>query len=134
MINKEKKIKVDFKEIEELVNSLDFKFALIEGTTTTVCKAVLPNGFTVGTGESACVDISEYNQELGEKYAKERAIQDATNELWKLEGYLLKITGATTADHVKFKEQFSTLTNNIKSGVDVKDLLNSVNESFRNKE
>lgn len=134
MINKEKKIKVDFKEIEELVNSLDFKFALIEGTTTTVCKAVLPNGFTVGTGESACVDISEYNQELGEKYAKERAIQDATNELWKLEGYLLKITGATTADHVKFKEQFSTLTNNIKSGVDVKDLLNIVNESFRNKE
>lgn len=94
-----KKNTVDFKEIEKLVDSLEFKFAVIDGTTTTVCKAVLPNGFTVGSGESSCVDPSNFNKELGERYAKERALVNAKDELWKLEGYLLKITGKTSADY-----------------------------------
>lgn len=96
----EPKIKVDFNEIKELADSLVYKFAVIEGTTTTVCKAILPNGFSVGTGESACIDPNEYNKELGEKYAKERAQANAVNELWKLEGYLLKVTGRTTKDMI----------------------------------
>lgn len=94
----ETKTTVSFEEIQKLVDSLDFKFAIVEDTTTTICKAVLPNGFTVGTGESACVNTANFNKELGEKYAKERAIEDAKNELWKLEGYLLKITGKTSSE------------------------------------
>lgn len=86
--------KVDFALIESLTEQLIFKFAVIDNTT--ICKAILPNGFTVGTGESACVDPRLFNKELGEKYAKERALSDAKNELWKLEGYLLKITGKTS--------------------------------------
>lgn len=91
-------MKVEFEYIKELTASLDFKYAVVEGTTTTVCKATLPNGFTVGSGESACVDPLNFNEELGRKFAKERAEADAVNELWKLEGYLLKITGKTSKD------------------------------------
>lgn len=90
--------RVEYNDIKEMVDSLDFKFAVIEGTTTTVCKAILPNGFTVGTGESACVDPNNFDLELGKKFAKERAIVNATDELWKLEGYLLKVTGKTSKD------------------------------------
>lgn len=90
--------KVEYEHIQKLIESLDFKFAVVEGTTTTICKAVLKNGFSVGTGESACVDPNNFNKELGEKYAKERAIEDAKNKLWELEGYLLKITGKTSKD------------------------------------
>lgn len=51
---------------------------------TTVCQLELENGYTVN-GISACVDVSNYNQALGEKYAYE----DALNKIWPLEGYLL---------------------------------------------
>lgn len=91
-------MKVEYKDIQDMVESLEFKYAIIEDTTTTVCKAVLPNGFTVGSGESACIDPNNFDIELGRKYAKERAIADATNELWKLEGYLLKVTGKTSKE------------------------------------
>lgn len=91
-------MKVEYKDIIDIVNTLTFKYAVIEDTTTTICKAVLPNGFTVGTGEAACLDPNNFDLELGKKYAQERAIVDATNELWKLEGYLLKTTGKVSKD------------------------------------
>lgn len=89
-------MKVGYEHILKMVESLEYKFAFVEGTTATVCKAVLPNGFIVGHGESACVDPNEFNKEIGMKFAKERAVENATNELWKLEGYLLKATGKTS--------------------------------------
>lgn len=60
-------------------------YQLLEGTTTTICRILLQNGFSV-IGTSACVDPKEYNQALGEKYAFEKAFE----EIWALEGYLLK--------------------------------------------
>ena len=57
----------------------------LEGTTTTICQITLENGYTL-IGTSACVDPKEYNQALGEKYAYERAFE----QLWALEGYLLR--------------------------------------------
>ena len=51
----------------------------------TVCVSTLRNGFTV-TGESACASPENYNQEIGEKIARENAIE----KIWLLEGYLLK--------------------------------------------
>lgn len=85
--------------IKRLVDSLTFKFARVGNTTVTGCWAFLPNNFKVGYGESACVDPTEFNQADGEKYAKERCIQAATNKLWELEGYLLKVTGRTSDLH-----------------------------------
>lgn len=81
--------KVEFSRIQLLLSKLQYIFVLVPGTTTTICVAQLPNGFTVGRGESACVDPTNYNKELGEKYSKERALADATNQLWLLEGYVL---------------------------------------------
>ena len=81
--------KVEFSRIQTLMSSLEYIFVVVPGTTTTMCVARLPNGFTVGRGESACVDPANYDKELGEKYAKERAVADANNQLWLLEGYVL---------------------------------------------
>lgn len=92
----EKQTKVEKPYIDKLVDSLEFKFARVEDTTVTGCWAYLPNGFKVGYGESACVDPSNYNEADGQKYAKERCIQNATNKLWELEGYLLKVTGSVS--------------------------------------
>lgn len=91
-----KKNSVALAHITALVGSLTFKFARVEETTVTGCWAFLPNGFQVAYGESACVDPANFNQADGEKYAKERCVQAATNKLWELEGYLLKVTGATS--------------------------------------
>ena len=51
---------------------------------TTVCQLTMQNGFTV-RGESSCVSIENFNKELGEKYAYEKAFDNA----WAFEGYLL---------------------------------------------
>ena len=45
----------------------------------------LPNGFTIA-GRGACVDPANFDIEIGRKVARE----DAENQLWKLEGYLLQ--------------------------------------------
>ena len=60
------------------------KYTLMEGTTNTMCQVRMLNGYTVW-GKSSFVDPAKYNQALGEKYA----FEDAINQLWPLEGYLL---------------------------------------------
>ncbi|HAS6385918.1 TPA: hypothetical protein RZA60_003324 [Vibrio vulnificus] len=82
--------------IETLIASLNFRFERIGHTTTTVCYAFLPNGFRVGHGDSACVNPANYDYAEGCQWAKENAIKSATQNLWMLEGYLLKVTGQTS--------------------------------------
>lgn len=53
--------------------------------TLTLCMLTLKNGFIV-TGESACLDVSHYDKEIG----KQIAFECALNKIWELEGYLLK--------------------------------------------
>lgn len=55
------------------------------GVKTTCVVLTLKNGFEV-IGISACVDPSEYNEEIGKKFARQRAI----DKVWELEGYLLQ--------------------------------------------
>lgn len=59
-------------------------YTVLPDSTTTVCQLHMVNGYVV-LGFSACVEPSNYNRALGEKYAYE----DAINKLWPLEGYLL---------------------------------------------
>lgn len=61
------------------------QFYVFPGTTLTVCALTLKNGFVV-TGTSAAADPENFNQEIGEKIAYERA----RNEIWALEGYLVR--------------------------------------------
>lgn len=51
----------------------------------TVCVITLKNGFHV-TGESACASPENYDEEIGNKIAKDNAMA----KIWALEGYLLK--------------------------------------------
>ena len=51
----------------------------------TICVLVLKNGFTV-TGESACASPENYNQELGRKIARQKAVE----KIWPLMGYALR--------------------------------------------
>ena len=57
----------------------------VPNTTLTLCVLTLQNGFQV-TGESAAVSLENFDQELGEKIA----FQNAREQIWRLEGYLLK--------------------------------------------
>lgn len=50
----------------------------------TICVITLKNGFTV-TGQSACVSPENYRKHIGDKIAQD----NAENEIWPLEGYLL---------------------------------------------
>jgi len=61
------------------------QFHVFDDTQLTVCVLTLENGFNV-TGESACVSPENFNKEIGEKIAKDNAV----NKIWALEGYLLK--------------------------------------------
>ncbi len=54
------------------------------GETVTHCRIVLDNGFSV-SGESACVNVGNYNQQIGEKIAYDNAFR----QLWPLFGFLL---------------------------------------------
>lgn len=59
-------------------------FTVLPDGRTTVCQLTLDNGFTV-EGTSACVSKENYDEALGNKYARERAF----NEAWKMLGFRL---------------------------------------------
>jgi len=61
------------------------QYHVFEGSCLTVCCLTLRNGFTV-VGESACASPANFNAELGQKIAREKA----RDKIWALEGYLLK--------------------------------------------
>lgn len=56
------------------------------GTKTTAVVITLKNGFEV-VGLSACVDPKTFNQEIGTKFARQRAI----DKVWELAGYALQV-------------------------------------------
>lgn len=60
------------------------EFMVIPGSTVTICHITLDNGYSV-RGESACVDPANFDKEIGERIAREQAI----NKLWPLFGFLL---------------------------------------------
>jgi hypothetical protein len=77
------KNKLTLQDIESKIK--DKKFTILEDGKTTICNIYLENGFTV-RGESACVDVSNFNKEIGE----EIAFKNAKEKIWLLEGYLLQ--------------------------------------------
>lgn len=54
-------------------------------TVLTICILVMRNGYTI-IGKSAPADPSNFNAELGKKFARE----DAIRQVWPLEGYTLR--------------------------------------------
>lgn len=74
--------KVTEKDVEESV--IKTEFVKLPDGRTTICLLTLYNGFTL-RGESACVDISNYDRVLGEKYA----LLDAKRKIWAVLGAIL---------------------------------------------
>lgn len=75
--------KVTKEDLDNLVAKSSVEYAVF-GNKLTVAVITLPSSFKV-TGEASCVDASNFDKELGEKYALENAVE----KLWELEGYLL---------------------------------------------
>ena len=61
------------------------EFHVFPGSQLTVCVLTLLNGFMV-TGENACADPAMFNEEIGQKFARE----NAERKIWPLMGYALK--------------------------------------------
>ena len=64
---------------------VDEAYYTFPGSTTTVCRLTLRNGFSV-IGESACASPENFNIEIAHKIARDKA----RDKIWPLEGYLLK--------------------------------------------
>ena len=57
----------------------------VTNTTCTICSLVLRNGYVV-VGKAAAVSMANFDEEIGRKVARD----DAREQIWALEGYLLK--------------------------------------------
>ena len=67
--------KISREQVMEEIESI--ACSRVEGTTTTICVLKTKSGPTF-TGTSACVSMEDFNAEVGEQLAKDRAI----GELW----------------------------------------------------
>ncbi len=66
------------------INNGTVKYSHLDGSLTH-CQITVPNGF-IFTGESACVDPSNYDKKIGESIA----FENAKEKMWGFYGFLLK--------------------------------------------
>lgn len=71
--------------IEDIEAAIATEESLKIGKKTTVVLLTLQNGFEI-VGLSSCVDPKNYDQVIGEKLARQRALE----KVWELEGYKLQ--------------------------------------------
>jgi len=64
---------------------IDEAYYVFPGTTTTICRLTLRNGYST-IGESAAVSLENFDEEIGRKISRD----NARDKIWALEGYLLK--------------------------------------------
>lgn len=69
------------------------QYYVFPGTVTTICCLTLQNGYTV-IGKSAPASPENFDEAIGKRIAKD----DARNQIWALEGYLLR---SKLSGHVK---------------------------------
>lgn len=75
-------------QIDAKAALLTYRFEQPADTTSTFAHAYL-GSFYLASGHSACVSKENYNQEIGERLARQQAETKAINKLWELEGYAL---------------------------------------------
>lgn len=74
--------RVTLEEIEAAIRRCEY--ILLPDGRTTICMLTLDNDFTV-RGESSCVSKDNFNEQLGEDYAR----KDAISKCWQLFGFRL---------------------------------------------
>ena len=77
--------KVTEEWINDQIDKSKVIFHRIEDTTVTICVIELPSRYVL-VGHSACINLWDYDQEVGE----EIAFNNAKDKLWALEGYKRK--------------------------------------------
>lgn len=75
--------RVTLESLEDKI--LTEQYYVFPGTTVTVAALTLKNGFVV-VGHSAAASPKNFDAELGQKIARQKAV----DEMWALEGYLLR--------------------------------------------
>lgn len=74
-------MRVEKRTIDDQLESLTFHTHHFPGTACTVAIAVLPDGFVVGAGKSACINPALFDAETGRDIAIINAKSDATSRL-----------------------------------------------------
>lgn len=74
--------RVTIEQVEAAI--VDETYTVLPNGRTTVCQLTLDNGFTV-EGLSACVSKENFSAELGNKFSRQRAV----DEVWKVLGFRL---------------------------------------------
>lgn len=72
-------MKLTQKDIQNCIAKIEYSKL---GQKTAVCLMTLKNGFEI-VATSACIKAEDYDQEVGNKIALEKAM----DKLWELEGY-----------------------------------------------
>lgn len=88
-VSKTEQNKVTDEQIESIMAGVTYHTYLVPGTTTTICVAILPSGYTITNGISSCVDPDNFNEQVGQEYAMQDATEKARDALWEMEGYVL---------------------------------------------
>ena len=78
------KNKVTIEDVNAAITNVTY--TLLPNGRTTVCQVTVRGCFTV-EGTSACVDIANYNEEIGQALA----YKEAENKVWQLLGYELAL-------------------------------------------
>lgn len=76
--------------VETMLSGAVFSFHKLENTNYTICVATFKDNWTQ-TGQSVCVSDADYNQQTGERIAKENALREAETHYWRVAGYLAMI-------------------------------------------
>ncbi|MDR5839335.1 Gp49 family protein [Caballeronia sp. LZ034LL] len=77
--------RVSLADVERAIRESKVTYTVLPNGRTTVCQIELFGGRFSVEGQSACVSKENFNQEMGEKFALERA----TDEVWKALGTVL---------------------------------------------
>lgn len=72
------------RDVDNAIQADKTTYTLLPDGRTTICTLTLDNGFTV-RGEASCVSIENYNKQVGE----EIALQKAKDNVWPLLGFRL---------------------------------------------
>lgn len=113
--------KVTIKDVEDAI--IKETYTLLPNGRTTVCQLTLidngDSGFTV-EGQSACVSLANYDQGLGEKMARERAL----DQVWQLLGFqvALALSKKTKLANETFRERLSREYAELKVRLDALEL------------
>lgn len=100
-------------DVKDILDNMVFKFHRVEGTNCTACWACMPDGTIIAYGESIASMNAEFNAMLGEKYAKEKAIQNATDKVYEHMALSLRFEDVNSIRHQDFmsiKEVASLIT------------------------